>query len=53
MAWEVPNSGRTLITLNDSVIYGVAGAGTPDAVYLEEVSFYGVIGDAFLAVIPK
>jgi len=53
MAWDVPNSGRTLITLNDSVICGVAGAGTPDAVYLDEVSFDGVIDDAFLAIIPK
>jgi hypothetical protein len=53
MAWEVPNSGRTLITLNDSVICGVAGAGTPGASYLDDVSFDGVIGDAFLAIIPK
>jgi len=53
MAWEVPNSGRTLITLNDSVICGVACAGTPEAFYLEDVRFDGVISDAFLAIIPK
>lgn len=53
LAWAATDSGRTLITLADWMAYGVAHAGTDQAVYLEDVSFEGAfIPDELLAVIP-
>ncbi|WP_294368337.1 hypothetical protein [Pseudacidovorax sp.] len=52
MAWDVEGSGRTLITINDEMLYGVISAGTRSASYLDERQFMGVVEEDFLAAIP-
>jgi hypothetical protein len=52
MAWDVPNQARTLATIADWMVYTVVRAGTPQAMYFEDMPFDGVIADQLLAVIP-
>jgi hypothetical protein len=52
MAWTVPGQNRTLITLADWTLYAVFQAGSPEAEYLPDVPFAGIIADEILTVIP-
>jgi len=48
MAWALPGRARTLATLADGVLWVVARAGTPQAEYLPETPFDGVLPDGLL-----
>lgn len=52
MAWAFPGQPRTLVTLADWTLYPVVRAGSPQAAYLPDTPFDGVIPDEVLAVIP-
>lgn len=52
MAWAVPGQGRTLVTVADSMLFVVSRAGAPDAEYLPDLTFDGVIAEEVLAIIP-
>ncbi|MCM3563716.1 hypothetical protein [Hydrogenophaga intermedia] len=52
LAWEVPNRGRTLITIADWEAYAVSDAGTKQAQYFDDMPIDGIIPDSLLSVIP-